>query len=147
MAPIRTAIIGLSTNAITNWASAAHLPYFLSPAGRSRYEIVALCNSSVESAKAAIEAYKLPAKTRAYGSPDDLAADNEVQLVVVSTRVDKHYETALPSVKAGKDVYVEWPLAENAVRAGELASLAKDKGGKTAIGLQVSGPSLGNDLG
>lgn len=138
MAPIRTAIIGLSAKAATSWASAAHLPYFLSPAGKSRYEIIALCNSSVASAKAAIESYKLPANTRAYGSPEDLAADSDVQLVVVSTRVDKHYETALPSVKAGKDVFVEWPLAGSTAQADELTRLAKEKGGKTVLGLQVS---------
>lgn len=138
MAPIRTAIIGLSANAITNWASVAHLPYLISAAGKARFEIIALCNSSVESAKAAIKKYDLPTTTRAYGSPEELAKDPDVELVVVSTRVDKHYETVYPSVKAGKNVYVEWPLAENTARAGELAELAREKGGKTVVGLQVS---------
>lgn len=138
MAPIRTAIIGLSTNAITNWAAAAHLPYLLSPAGKSKFEIVALCNSTIESAKAAIKAFNLAPSTKAYGSPDEVARDPDVQFVVVCTRVDKHYDTAYPSVKAGKDVYVEWPLAENEARAGELAELARKKSGKTVVGLQVS---------
>ncbi|KAI1080121.1 hypothetical protein F5B20DRAFT_114877 [Whalleya microplaca] len=136
MAPIRTAIVGLSTSAVTNWASTAHLPYLLSPDGKAKYEIIALCNSSVESAKHAIEAYKLPPETRAYGSPADLAADPDVQFVVCSVRVDKHYETIFPSVQQGKDVFVEWPLAENAIRAGELTALAREKGGKTLVGLQ-----------
>ncbi|KAI1853265.1 hypothetical protein JX266_001971 [Neoarthrinium moseri] len=136
MAPIRLGIIGLSANAITSWASNAHLPYLLSPAGRSKYQIVALCNSSVDAARAAIKKYGLDSETRAYGSPEDIAADPNVQLVAVCTRVDNHYDTALPSVRAGKDVYVEWPLAENAGRAGELAALAKEKGGRTVVGLQ-----------
>ncbi|RYP43852.1 hypothetical protein DL768_009632 [Monosporascus sp. mg162] len=117
MAPIRVAIIGLSADAITDWAARVHLPYLLSPAGRARFHIIALCNSSVEAAKRSIKTFHLPSETRAYGSPDDLAADPDVQLVICSTRVDKHYETSLPSVKAGKDVFVEWPLAENAVKA------------------------------
>ncbi|KAK9414042.1 hypothetical protein SUNI508_11368 [Seiridium unicorne] len=136
MAPIRTAIIGLSSNAVTNWASQAHLPYLLSPEGRSKFEIIALCNSSVDAAKKSVKAFDLSPETRAYGSPDDLAADPDVQLVVVSTRVDKHYETALPNLKTGKNVYVEWPLAENLARAEELAQLAKEKGVKTVVGLQ-----------
>ena len=70
-------------------------------------------------------------------TPDDVAADPDVELVVVSTRVDKHYETGLASVRAGKHVYVEWPLAQNVDKAGELAKLAREKGGKTIIGLQV----------
>ncbi|KAI0011990.1 hypothetical protein F4779DRAFT_569918 [Xylariaceae sp. FL0662B] len=136
MAPIRTAIIGLSASSVSSWASSAHLPYLLSPEGKAKYEIIALCNSSVEAAKRAIEAYKLPPGTRAYGSPADLAADPDVQFVVCSTRVDRHYETVFPSVQRGKDVYVEWPLAENAIRAGELAALARQRGGKTVVGLQ-----------
>ena len=135
MAPIRTAIIGLSSSG-GGWATSAHLPYLLSPAGRARFQIVALCNSSEEAARKAIAAHGLPAETRAYGRPEDLAADSDVQFVVVNTRVDRHYETALPSVRAGKDVYVEWPLAHNAAHAAELADLARAKGGRTVVGLQ-----------
>jgi len=57
-------------------------------------------------------------------------------LVVCSTRVDTHYKTIKPSIEAGKDVFVEWPLASNVQQAEELASLAKDKGVKTMVGLQ-----------
>ncbi|GFP59893.1 galactose/lactose metabolism regulatory protein GAL80 [Trichoderma asperellum] len=136
MAPIRTAIIGLSGSATTSWASSAHLPYLLSARGRERYQIVALCNSSVEAAKRAIEVFKLPPETKAYGDPQAVADDKDIDLVVVSTRVDVHYSTALPSVKAGKDVYVEWPLAHNAPLAKELAEAAKASGSRTLVGNQ-----------
>lgn len=136
MAPIRTAIIGLSGSATTSWASSAHLPYLLSARGRERYQIVALCNSSVEAAKRAIEVFKLPPETKAYGNPQDVANDKDIDLVVVSTRVDVHHSTALPSVKAGKDVYVEWPLAHSAPLAKELAEAAKASGSRTLVGNQ-----------
>ncbi|KAK7754966.1 hypothetical protein SLS62_003050 [Diatrype stigma] len=137
MAPqIRVAIIGLSTNAITDWASRVHLPYFQSAVGRSKYQIVALCNSSKEAAERSIKTYGLPAETRAYGSPQDLAADADVQLVVCCTRVDKHHETILPSIKAGKDVFVEWPFAQNAAKAEELTTASKASGSRTIVGLQ-----------
>ncbi|WZH45247.1 GAL80-like transcription co-repressor [Fusarium acuminatum] len=136
MAPIRTAIIGLSSSAKTSWASNAHLPYLLSPRGRSKYQIVALQNSSVEAAQKAIAHYNLPPETKAYGSPEDLANDKDVELVVVATRVDVHHSSALPSVKAGKAVYSEWPLAQDAEHARELAVLAKENGVKTLVGLQ-----------
>ena len=135
MAPIRTAIIGLSS-AGGGWAKNAHLPYLLSAAGRAKYEIVALCNSSEEAARQAIATHGLPASTRAYGRPEDVAADPDVQLVVCSTRVDRHYDTVLPSVRAGKDIYVEWPLAHDAAHAVELADLARAKGSRTVVGLQ-----------
>lgn len=136
MAPIRTAIIGLSSSSPGNWARHAHLPYLLSPEGKAKFQIVALCNSSVDAAKSAIEFFELPPETRAYGDPEALAADPDVQLVVCATRVDKHYETILPSVRQGKSAYVEWPLAQNAALADELAALAREKGGKTMVGLQ-----------
>lgn len=136
MASIRTAIIGLSSSATTSWASNAHLPYLLSPRGRAKYHIVALCNSSVAAAKAAIEAYRLPQETRAYGDPAVLAADPDIDLVVCCTRVDVHYKTVKSSIEAGKDVFVEWPLAHDIQHVRELADLARQKGVRTAIGLQ-----------
>ncbi|KAM0424169.1 hypothetical protein ACHAPT_010538 [Fusarium lateritium] len=136
MAPIRTALIGLSASARTSWAAVAHLPYLLSPRGRSKYQIVALCNSSVEAGRKAIRHFELPEETKAYGDPESLAADDEVELVVVCTRVDVHHSTALPSVKAGKAVYVEWPLAQDDEHARELATLAKESGSRTIVGLQ-----------
>ncbi|KPM41812.1 hypothetical protein AK830_g4754 [Neonectria ditissima] len=136
MAPIRTALIGLSASAKTSWASAAHLPYLLSSRGRSKYEIVALCNSSVEAAQKAIAHFKLSKETKAYGDPESLAQDKDVELVVVCTRVDVHHQTALPSVKAGKTVYVEWPLAQDDVHAEELSRLAAESGSRTLVGLQ-----------
>ncbi|KAM7194678.1 hypothetical protein V8F20_007870 [Naviculisporaceae sp. PSN 640] len=137
-ATIRVALIGLSSSAKsgTSWASGAHLPYLISERGRSKFQIVALLNSSVQAAKDAIAAYNLPPETRAYGDPSALAADSDVDLVVCNTRVDKHYETVYPSVAAGKGVYVEWPLASNAKQARELAELAKKSGSRAIIGVQ-----------
>jgi predicted dehydrogenase len=72
MAPIRVGLIGLSGAPPeqyegVSWTSNAHLPYLkASP----HFEIVALLNTTVNSAKAAISRYKLPSETRAYGNPD-----------------------------------------------------------------------------
>ena len=137
MAPIRIALIGLSQTAKTSWANDGHLPYLLSERGRQRYQIAALLNSSEEAARRAIQYYKLPPDVKAYGSPQALAADPDIDLVVCITRVDVHYDTIRPSVEAGKSVYVEWPLAENSGRAKELADLASQNGSKTLIGLQA----------
>lgn len=136
MRPIRTALIGFSANTATSWGRFAHLPYLLSSAGKEKFVIVAVLNSSIESAKLAIASFGLSPNTRAYGDPEALAADKEVDFVVCATRVDNHYPTVLASVRAGKDVYVEWPLAHNAARANELATLAKEVGGRTIVGFQ-----------
>jgi predicted dehydrogenase len=132
MAPIRIGFIGLS--AVSSWGSQAHLPYLKES---SKYTIVALCNTSVESAKAAIAKYELPASTKAYGSYKDVANDPDVDLIVCSVRVDRHYDAVKPALEAGKDVYCEWPLGKNLEEGLELAELAKKKGVRTMVGLQA----------
>ena len=123
--PLRTALIGLSASAATSWAANAHLPGLLTSTGRSKITITALLNSSVDAAKSAIQQYKLPAETKAYGKPDALAADPDIDLVICNTRVDRHYETIISSVRAGKDVYVEWPIAAKKEHIDELVETAK----------------------
>lgn len=136
MSPIRLAIIGLSSSAATSWAKNAHLPYLLSARGRERYQIVALCNSSIEAAERAISAFDLPSETRAYGDAQDVADDPNIDFVVNCTRVDVHHQTILPSVKAGKNVFVEWPLAHDLSHVRELADAAESSGSQTLVGLQ-----------
>ncbi|KAK3987988.1 hypothetical protein QBC44DRAFT_111790 [Cladorrhinum sp. PSN332] len=137
-APTKIALIGLSANAKTGWASKAHLPYLLSPRGQAKFRIVALLNSSVQAAKDAITAYDLPSPgtIKTYGTPEDLAADPDVELVVNSTRVDNHYKTILASAQKGKDVFVEWPLAQDVQHVRELTELVKQTGQKTVVGAQ-----------
>lgn len=149
MAPIRVGFLGLSK---AGWARNAHLPFLKSS---EKYQIVAICNSSVESSEAAIKLYDLPAETKAYGDPEgqspsaqhcgqaanakkDLAKDSNIDLVVCSVRVDRHLLTISPSLKAGKDVYVEWPLGKNLAEAQELLRLKNEGKVKHAtVGLQA----------
>jgi predicted dehydrogenase len=132
---IRVALIGLSSNATTSWAAVAHLPYLQSARGQTQYKIVALLNSSKEAAEKARSHFNLPSTVKAYGDPALLAADDEVDLVSVVTRVDNHYSAVEPSIRAGKAVYVEWPLTESLKRS--VALLGDNKGRDTSIiGLQ-----------
>lgn len=120
MAPIRIAIVGLSSAAKTSWAAEAHLPYLLSNRGKQHYEIVALLNSSTKAAEAARDHFNLPPSVRTYGDPESLAADPNIDLVVVSTRVDTHDALAKPSLEAGKAVFIEWPVAASATASRAL---------------------------
>ncbi|KAH8121911.1 hypothetical protein ACSS6W_010936 [Trichoderma asperelloides] len=137
MARIRVGLIGLSTaKAFTGrgcWTAVSHLPALLqSP----EYEIVALANSSVESAKRSIAAQGLLESTKAYGNVDDLADDPDVDLIVVSVRVENHYELAKSALLRNKNVFVEWPMAANTAEVEELAALAKKNNVQTFIGAQ-----------
>ncbi|KAI1809565.1 NAD-binding Rossmann fold oxidoreductase family protein [Poronia punctata] len=133
MAPIRIGFIGLSK---TGWGVQAHLPYLKKQT--DKFQIVAIQNSSVESSREAIKLHGLAESTKAYGSPEEIANDPEIDLVVVSVRVDRHKIAAAPSLLAGKDVFVEWPLGRSLSDAEEILSLAR-KGGseKTVVGLQA----------
>ncbi|KAI9928365.1 hypothetical protein MW887_002403 [Aspergillus wentii] len=123
--PLRTAIIGLSSSATTSWASSTHLPSLLTTPGKSLFTLSALCNSSIAAAQSAIKTFNLdPSTVKAYGDPAALAADPDIDLVICATRVDKHYETILPSLRAGKSVYIEWPLAGDKVQIEELGLAA-----------------------
>ena len=132
MAPIRIGIVGLSSKPGA-WATLAHLPRLLAS---PNYEIVALCNSTLESTKAAIVAHNLPASTKAYDSYEGLAADPDIDLYVVSTRADNHLECTLPALQHGRNVFVEWPLAATIEDANQMVVLAREKGVKTMIGFQ-----------
>ncbi|OAL47584.1 hypothetical protein IQ07DRAFT_572328 [Pyrenochaeta sp. DS3sAY3a] len=79
--------------------------------------------------------YNLADDVKTYGDPNALAADPDIDLVVVNTRVDVHFPVAEPSIRAGKPVYIEWPLTENLVRAEELVKGAGNLQ-NSIIGLQ-----------
>lgn len=144
MAPVRVGFIGLSSAksesiAPGSWAYLAHLPYLLSSPD---YEIVALVNSSQEAAQKAIKAYNLPSTTKAYGSPEEIANDPDVDLIVISVVVMKHYQLAKPALLAKKNVFVEWPLGASLAESKELAALAKENGVRTIVGLQARADPL-----
>ncbi len=144
--PIRVAIVGLGREVAIGpgvWALLAHIPYLIAS---PKYEIVAVQNSTVESSQASIDAHKLGSQVKAYGSPEDLAKDPNVDLVIVSVKVEKHYALTKPALLAGKDVFVEWPLGANTAEAEELTKLAEENGSKTIIGLQARASPLVHKL-
>ncbi|KAJ8125724.1 hypothetical protein O1611_g7914 [Lasiodiplodia mahajangana] len=149
MAPIRVGIVGLRpgpegeppvSNGLGYWAAVAHLPALR--ALSEYYEIVAVSNSSVESATRAIKQYGLPESTKAYGSPEDIANDPNVDLVVVSVNVGKHLALAKPALEKKKKVFVEWPLGAGLAESEELYKLAETAGVRTSVGVQARADPL-----
>ncbi|MCB9913950.1 MAG: Gfo/Idh/MocA family oxidoreductase [Planctomycetes bacterium] len=66
-----------------------------------------------------------PAIVRAYPSPAELFADEDVELVSICTPTDTHVELALAALEAGKHVLVEKPVAVSASEVTRLASAAR----------------------
>jgi dihydrodiol dehydrogenase / D-xylose 1-dehydrogenase (NADP) len=64
----------------------------------------------------------------AYGSYEELAADDNVDIVYVSTIHHLHHEHAMLCLEAGKNVLVEKPIALTHEHATELADAASERG-------------------
>lgn len=65
---------------------------------------------------------------RAYGSYEELLADQDVEAVYISTPHPFHAEWAIRAAGAGKHVLCEKPLAMNTSEVAEIIQAARDKG-------------------
>ncbi|MCL1899651.1 MAG: Gfo/Idh/MocA family oxidoreductase [Promicromonosporaceae bacterium] len=87
----------------------------------TRQDLVACGSSSLERAQGFAARYGLP---RAYGSYEQLLADEEVQAVYVASPHSHHFAQAKAALEAGKHVLVEKSFTTSAAQARELAGLA-----------------------
>jgi predicted dehydrogenase len=65
---------------------------------------------------------------RFYGDAEELINDNEVNAVYVATPPDSHARYALRSIKAGKPVYIEKPMALNYSECKKVISASEEYG-------------------
>lgn len=66
-------------------------------------------------------------QAKLYRSFEELLADDDIELIVVNTPVQTHFEYAKAALNAGKNVIVEKPFTVNAAEAKELDDLAQEK--------------------
>ena len=88
-------------------------------------EFVALAEADQALAEQKAAAMFIP---KAYGSYQDLLADDEVQVVHNCTPNHLHFEVNRDILAAGKHVVSEKPLAMTSAESGELVRLARDSG-------------------
>ena len=91
----------------------------------------ALCD--LDAKRLAATAARYP-QAAAVVRPEDLASRSDVQAVVVAASAVSHYALAKLMLEAGKDVYVEKPLALQVGHAEELVALAKRNGRILMVG-------------
>lgn len=70
---------------------------------------------------------------RSYPSLESILADDNVQLIVVNTPTNTHYNYAKAALLAGKDVIVEKAFTTTVSEALELQQIADKKGRKIAV--------------
>jgi predicted dehydrogenase len=139
MAPIRLGVIGLSANG--GWAATDLIPPIFDPLLADKYTLTALCVSSEQSAKAAVEKYSALAGRTVKGyhgkqGHREIANDPEVDMVVVSVKVPEHYEALAPAIKAGKKIFAEWAPGKNMVETLQLAEAARTNRVKSMVAAQ-----------
>ncbi len=112
------------------WGMRAHMPALLA---LPEYELIAVCTTNEETAKASAEKY---GSERFYWDYNNLVSDPDVEVVDVCVKAPSHFEVAMAALDAGKHVFCEWPLGSNPEQADKMAALAKQKGVKTMVALQ-----------
>ena len=125
---IRMGFVGANVNSV--WASQSHFPALLASPD---IEFTAVCTTRPESAE---EARLTFGAKLAFHDFRAMAASPEIDAVAVVVRVPSHYEPTKAAIEAGKHVFTEWPLGQNTAEAEELATMARDRGVQTAVGLQ-----------
>ena len=128
--PVNVGIIGLSAGG--GWASMAHYPSL------SRlpelFAIKGLTAGSPASAKLAAEKYRVPFYS---DTPAELAARDDIGLIVVAVSLPQHQALIEQIAPYGKAIYCEWPLGTTPEQSRALQQTAEKYGCRTFIGLQA----------
>ncbi|HEY5857042.1 MAG TPA: Gfo/Idh/MocA family oxidoreductase [Aldersonia sp.] len=91
----------------------------------TKQRVVAVGSRNPERAASFAERWSID---NAYGSYDDLLADQNVDIVYVATPHTEHLPCALAALAAGKHVLVEKPLGLSAAQGVEIANAATARG-------------------
>jgi predicted dehydrogenase len=126
----RVGIVGLSPG--RGWAATAHIPALR--ALSDVFELAGVANTSLASAQAAAAAFGIP---QAFESAAVLAASPDIDIVVVTVKVQHHKEVVTAALEAGKAVYSEWPLGNGLEETIALAGLAREKKALAVVGAQA----------
>lgn len=101
-------------------------------ASLSDVEITAICDRDVARAEA-VRRRSCP-RARVVGDPGELASDPATRAVMIATPIKTHFELGSFFLRAGKDVFIEKPLAETAAQCRALVGLASERGRVLMVG-------------
>jgi predicted dehydrogenase/threonine dehydrogenase-like Zn-dependent dehydrogenase len=121
-ASIRVGLIGAG-----DYARAMLLPHFRN----EKAEFVSVATATGVTAKNIAQQFGF---AYAVSSADDILADDNINLVVIATRHDTHTDLARRALEAGKDVFVEKPLAMNDAELDAVIAAAESSKGRLTIG-------------
>lgn len=100
-----------------------HLPFIQSAEGLKLHSIVQ--RNPTKGSNSAPDDFP---SVKHFTSTDAMVQDPEIDLVVVSTPPNNHFDAARQVLQSGKHVLVEKPFAPTSAQAEQLAELAREKG-------------------
>ncbi|GAB5464997.1 MAG: Gfo/Idh/MocA family oxidoreductase [Candidatus Kapaibacteriales bacterium] len=106
-----------------------HLPIL---SGLANVELSVLGNRTIRKARTLADKYGI---AKAVSSVEEIAEDNNVQAVVLSTPTNVHYEQAKILIQSGKHLLIEKPVVSNSREAVSLAELADEHKVKVMVGM------------
>jgi predicted dehydrogenase len=124
MEKIRLGIVGLG------WVSQVfHLPIL---SKLDDVEIVSVCDRDKSRAKLIAERFGI---RRFYSDYEEMLATEDLEAIDVCTTTDAHLPITLASLQAGKNVFVEKPIARRYSEALQMAEAAKQYKRKLMVGM------------
>ena len=106
-------------------------------------KVVAVCGPREAAVRKFAEEHQIPA---ALTDPDALLADGSIQGVLVDTPDATHYDLVMRSLRAGKHVFCEKPLARTVEEAREMYEAARAGKRRTTVGFSNRWRTLVNSI-
>lgn len=124
MEKVRLGVVGLG------WVSQVfHLPVLTKC---HDVEIVAICDKDKSRARMIAERFGIP---RYYSDYEQMLAKEDLDAVDVATSTDAHLPITIASLEAGKDVFVEKPIARRYAEAVQMVETARRQKRKLMVGM------------
>ena len=93
--------------------------------GLEEIKLTAIGSRSIENAEKFAEEFSVP---KAYGSYEELARDESLDLIYIATPHSRHYEDCMLCLENGRNVLCEKPFTANARQAAEVFAFAEKRG-------------------
>jgi predicted dehydrogenase len=120
MAPIKTCVCGVGLGGLT-----FHAPFIL--ALPDLFVLHSVLERTPKSPGGALNA-RFGVAVSIKHSIEEVAADPEIEFVIITTPNEFHYSMAKAVLLAGKHVLIDKPVATTVEEANELGEIAKSKG-------------------
>jgi predicted dehydrogenase len=124
MNPVRIGIVGAG-----RIAQVTHLPILLKSKAA---EVVAVCDRDRQKPKLVAEKFGI---RQSFVDMGTMLSQTDLDAVVICASTDAHKDLAVAALEAGKDIFIEKPIARTFAEAAAIAEAAKQNKRKVMVGM------------